>query len=116
MTMARTRLVDVSVTRWYHCITRCVRQAFLLGPDDGNFDRKQWIDHRLKELGEIFAISIGGRGGQRRGVIQDEGISPPEKLRKRVDSVVREGVTRRIDHEQSLSFAARSRSAGGFHD
>ena len=24
MTMARAHLVDVSVTRWYHCVTRCV--------------------------------------------------------------------------------------------
>ena len=24
MTMARANLVDVSVTRWYHCVTRCV--------------------------------------------------------------------------------------------
>ena len=33
MTMARAHLVDVSVTRWYHCITRCVRRAFLLGEE-----------------------------------------------------------------------------------
>ena len=26
MTMARSHLVDVSVTRWYHCVTRCVRR------------------------------------------------------------------------------------------
>jgi REP element-mobilizing transposase RayT len=58
MTMARSHLVDVSITRWYHCITRCVRQAFLLS--QGQTDRKQWIDHRLQELAGIFAISVGG--------------------------------------------------------
>ena len=42
MTMARAHLVDPSVTRWYHCITRCVRRAFLLG--EGASDRKLWID------------------------------------------------------------------------
>ena len=58
MTMARSHLVDVSVTRWYHCITGCVRRAFLLaeGPDN----RKEWIERRLEELAEIFAVSVGG--------------------------------------------------------
>ena len=58
MTMARAHLVDPSVTRWYHCVTRCVRRAFLLGEGSGN--RKQWIENRVEELAEIFAISVGG--------------------------------------------------------
>ena len=58
MTIARAHLVDVSVTRWYHCVTRCVRPAFLLG--EGPFDRKEQIDRRLQELAEIFAVAVGG--------------------------------------------------------
>jgi hypothetical protein len=58
MTIARAHLVDPAVTRWYHCITRCVRRAFLLG--EGISDRKLWIDRRLRELAEIFSIAVGG--------------------------------------------------------
>jgi hypothetical protein len=58
MAIARAQLVDVSLTRWYHCVTRCVRRAILLA--EGDFDRKDWIDHRLQELAEIFAVSVGG--------------------------------------------------------
>ena len=36
MTIARAQLVDTSLTRWYHCVTRCVRKAFLLGEGDNN--------------------------------------------------------------------------------
>jgi hypothetical protein len=35
MAIARSKLVDVSVARWYHCLSRCVRKAFLLGEGDG---------------------------------------------------------------------------------
>jgi hypothetical protein len=38
MTIARAHLVDHSESRWYHCITRCVRRAFLLG--EGPNDRE----------------------------------------------------------------------------
>ncbi|MGA9923035.1 MAG: hypothetical protein WBQ29_06490, partial [Isosphaeraceae bacterium] len=52
MTIVRAHLVEPAVTRWYHCETRCVRRAFLLG--EGMRDRKSWIEHRLEELAEIF--------------------------------------------------------------
>ena len=58
MTIARAHLVDPSVTRWYHCVTRCVRRAFLLG--EGMHDRKSWIEHRLEELAEIFPVAVAG--------------------------------------------------------
>jgi REP element-mobilizing transposase RayT len=58
MTIARAHLVDPSVTRWYHCMTRCVRRAFLLG--EGMHDRKSWIEHRLEELAEIFSVAVAG--------------------------------------------------------
>jgi hypothetical protein len=62
MTIARSKLVDISVSRWYHCISRCVRHAFLLseGTDSATGDRKVWIEQRLKELDTIFAVSVGG--------------------------------------------------------
>ncbi len=58
MTIARAQLVDASVTRWYHCITRCVCRAFLLGEESHN--RKEWIENRLQELPGIFAVSVAG--------------------------------------------------------
>ena len=58
MTMARAHLVDPAVTRWYHCVTRCVRRALLLG--EGPNDRKLWIEHRLRELSDIFSVAVGG--------------------------------------------------------
>jgi hypothetical protein len=54
MTIARAQFVDTPLTRWYHCITRCVRHAFLLG--EGHHNRKEW----LEELAEIFAVAVGG--------------------------------------------------------
>ncbi len=58
MTTARSELVDVDVTRWYHCISRCVRMAFLI--TEGTTDRKQWIEDRLQFLADHYAIAIGG--------------------------------------------------------
>lgn len=62
MPQARYRLVDAQTTPYYHCISRCVRHAFLCGFDrfsGKNFDhRKQWILERIKLLSSVFAIDV----------------------------------------------------------
>ncbi|WP_165225153.1 transposase [Aquisphaera insulae] len=58
MATPRSRLVDESVTPWYHCISRCVRRARLCGEGGGH--RKDWIVDRLRELVGLFAVDCGG--------------------------------------------------------
>ena len=62
MTTARGDIVVDGAEGLYHCITRCVRRAFLCGHDDYSrcsFDhRREWILSRLKELAESFVIEI----------------------------------------------------------
>jgi hypothetical protein len=48
MTMPRQHIDDVAVTRYYHCISRYVRRAFLCG--EGVTHRKAWIEARLELL------------------------------------------------------------------
>lgn len=62
MATARSEQVDLSVTPYYHCMTRCVRRAFLCGEDHysgKNFDhRKEWVRDRLRFLTSLFAIDV----------------------------------------------------------
>ncbi len=62
MTRPRSQIVSLADTPYYHCISRCVRRAFLCGEDrysGKNFDhRKHWLVDRLTLLGEVFAIDI----------------------------------------------------------
>ncbi|MYA37620.1 MAG: transposase [Gammaproteobacteria bacterium] len=62
MTRPRSQIVSLADTPYYHCVSRCVRRAFLCGEDrysGKNFDhRKPWLVDRLTLLGEVFAIDI----------------------------------------------------------
>ena len=58
----RSQLIDPTVSGTYHCVSRCVRQAFLCGEDalsGRNFNhRKQWVEDRLLFLAEVFSASV----------------------------------------------------------
>jgi len=62
MTRPRSALISLSDTSWYHCVSRCVRRAFLCGEDHfsgKSFEhRRGWIATRIKELAHIFAIDV----------------------------------------------------------
>ena len=62
MTTARERLISLKDTTYYHCISRCVRRAFLCGEDHFSGQsyehRKDWVIERLRELDKVFAIDI----------------------------------------------------------
>ena len=62
MTTARSQQVSLEDTPYYHCVSRCVRRAFLCGEDHvtgQNYEhRKPWVVEKLKELSEVFAIDV----------------------------------------------------------
>jgi hypothetical protein len=46
MTIARRQMIDVSITLWYHRMSRCIRGALWLGGDSS--DRKSWLVHSVR--------------------------------------------------------------------
>lgn len=62
MPVARKTVVDVDQVGVYHCMSRCVRRAFLCGFDSytqtSYEHRREWITDRLKTLACIFGIEV----------------------------------------------------------
>jgi hypothetical protein len=64
MALARSLFVSHHVPGTYHCISRCVRRAWLCGVDAySGMDyshRKSWVEQRLHDVASCFAIGIYG--------------------------------------------------------
>ena len=62
MPKARKHQIALDATPYYHCVSRCVRRAFLCGTDSATgqcFEhRRQWLEDRILTLAQIFAIDI----------------------------------------------------------
>ena len=62
MTQSRDSLISLADTSFYHCISRCVRRAFLCGDDrytGQSFEhRRQWMINRIRDLTDVFAIEV----------------------------------------------------------
>ena len=62
--MARPRksLICLQDTPYYHCVSRCVRRAFLCGKDHYSGKsyehRRGWVENRLLALANAFAINV----------------------------------------------------------
>ena len=62
MPSPRSSLVNVETTPYYHCVSRCVRRAFLCGVDfttQKDYEhRRQWFEDRILELAAVFAVDV----------------------------------------------------------
>ena len=57
MAIARKRQISLVDTKYYHCISRCVRRAFLCGEDrftgQSYEHRRGWVEVKRLELAKI---------------------------------------------------------------
>ena len=62
MPKPRKTLISLQDTPYYHCVSRCVRRAFLCGEDSFTGQsyehRRGWVEDKMLSLAAIFAIDI----------------------------------------------------------
>ena len=64
MTIARRQQICLTETCYYHCISRCVRRAFLCGVDalsgKSYQHRREWVEQQLLAQSRAFCVDVAG--------------------------------------------------------
>ena len=64
MTIARRQHICLTETCYYHCMSRCVRRAFLCGVDalsgKSYQHRKEWVEQQLLAQSRAFCVDVAG--------------------------------------------------------
>lgn len=64
MTTSRNQQICLTETSYYHCISRCVRRAFLCGIDEYSGKsyqhRRDWVERQLLSQSRAFCIDVAG--------------------------------------------------------
>lgn len=62
MARPRSTLISIEDTSFYHCVSRCIRRAYLTGVDkytgQSYEHRRDWVESRLLELANVFAVDV----------------------------------------------------------
>ena len=62
MPRARKTLISLQDTSYYHCISRCVRKAYLCGSDKSTGQsyehRRGWVEDKMLALAKVYAIDV----------------------------------------------------------
>ncbi len=62
MPKPRYAQISLEATPYYHCISRCVRRAFLCGTDSVSGrsyeHRRQWVEDKILSLSAVFALDV----------------------------------------------------------
>ncbi|QPG07188.1 transposase [Salinimonas marina] len=62
MPRPRKCLINLAETPYYHCVSRCVRRAYLCGEDKHSGKRyehrRQWVEDRLILLADVFCVDV----------------------------------------------------------
>lgn len=97
----------------YHCMSRCVRRAFLCGKDGVSGrcyeHRREWIEDRILALGHIFAVAVHAYAVMSNHYHVVLEVDPSEPLRWSDEDVAQRWLSLTVSRDIDAPLAQRVR-------